>query len=192
MFHPAAVIVSEWALFALSWLLAAFWRKSADRRLGFGRELGYRLVLIVGLIVFGIPAHGYRGPLRLWSVSWTWAWVCVGLIGLGFAFAWWARVHLGALWSGNITTKADHRVVDTGPYAIVRHPIYTGLLLSLYATMATKGTVYGVAGAAIITLGLWMKARLEETWLSTELDADAYADYRRRVPMLVPFLRPRR
>ena len=188
MLHPAAVIVSEWVLFALSWLLAAFWRKSADRRLGFGRELGYRLVLIVGLIVFAIPAHGYRGPLRLWSVSWAGAWACVGLIALGFAFAWWARAHLGALWSGNITTKADHRVVDTGPYAIVRHPIYTGLLLSLYATMAAKGTAYGVAGAAIITFGLWMKARLEETWLSTELDAGAYAGYRRRVPMLVPFL----
>lgn len=66
MLHPAAVIASERALFVLSWLLAAFWRKSADRRLGFGRELGYRLVLIVGLVVFGIPAHGYRGPLRLW------------------------------------------------------------------------------------------------------------------------------
>jgi len=187
MFHPAAVIASEWALFALSWLLAAFWRRQPARRLGFRRELGYRLVLLAGLLVFAMPAHGYRGPLRLWSVSLAGAWACVTIIVLGFAFAWWARVHLGALWSGNITTKAEHRIVDSGPYGIVRHPIYTGLLISLYATLAAKGTVPGVVGAAIITLGLWIKARLEEGWLSTELGEDAYAGYRRRVPMLLPF-----
>ena len=186
--EPAVVIAAEWGLFALSWLLAAFWRGRTQRRLGFGRELGYRAVLIAGLLVFAVPAHGYRGPLRLWSVSWDLAWGCVAAITLGFAFAWWARVHLGALWSGNITTKAGHRVVDTGPYGIVRHPIYTGLLLAVFATMVAKGTVYGLVGAALVTLGLWMKARLEETWLSAELGRDAYAAYRRRVPMLVPFL----
>lgn len=187
MLHPAAVIASEWALFVLSWLLAAFWRKPPARRAGLRRELGYRAVLVAGLLVFSVPAHGYRGPLRLWSVSWAGAWTCVAVIALGFAFAWWARVHLGALWSGSVTTKAEHRVVDTGPYGIVRHPIYTGLLLSLYATTAAKGTVPGVAGAAILTLGVWMKARLEERWLSDELGAEAYARYRRRVPMLLPF-----
>ncbi|MGN6152399.1 MAG: methyltransferase family protein [Lysobacteraceae bacterium] len=71
----------------------------------------------------------------------------------------------------------------------MRHPIYTGLLLAVFATMVAKGTVYGVAGAALVALGLWMKARLEEGWLSAELGADACAAYRRRVPMLVPFLR---
>lgn len=185
--RPATVIAAECGLFALSWLLAALWRKRAERRLGFGRELGYRAVLIAGLLVFAVLAQGYRGPLRLWSVTSETAWASVALIALGFAFAWWARIHLGALWSGNITTKADHRVVDSGPYGIVRHPIYTGLLLAVYATMFAKGTVYGLSGAALITLGLWMKARLEEGWLSTELGADAYAAYRRRVPMLLPF-----
>ena len=53
--------------------------------------------------------------------------------------------------------------------------------------MAAKGTVFGIAGAAIIALGLWMKARLEESWLRQELGADTYDAYRRRVPMLVPF-----
>jgi len=78
-------------------------------------------------------------------------------------------------------------VVDRGPYGIVRHPIYTGILLSVFATAAVKGTVLGLAGAAIITLGIWMKARLEERWLREQLGADAYDSYRRRVPMLLPF-----
>ncbi len=143
---------------------------------------------IIGALVFFIPAHGYRGPLRLWHLTLGQAWICVGLVGLGFAFTWWARVHLGKLWSGQITKKADHRVVESGPYGLVRHPIYTGLLLATYATMVAKGTVLGVAGGALITLGLWMKARLEERFLRQELGAAAYDDYSRRVAMLVPFI----
>jgi protein-S-isoprenylcysteine O-methyltransferase Ste14 len=91
------------------------------------------------------------------------------------------------LWSGTITKKADHRVIESGPYAIVRHPIYTGILLAVLATALVKGTVLALVGAAVITLGLWMKAKLEEGWLRQELGPDAYDAYRRRVPMLVPF-----
>ena len=80
--------------------------------------------------------------------------VPIGVLWTGFA-----------PWSGQVTKKADHRVVDTGPYRIVRHPICTGILLAIYATVALKGTVLVIAGALIITLGLWMKARLEEGWL---------------------------
>jgi protein-S-isoprenylcysteine O-methyltransferase Ste14 len=91
------------------------------------------------------------------------------------------------MWSARITRKTDHKVVDSGPYALVRHPIYTGLLLALLATAAAKGTMLGVAGFLILLIGIWVKARLEERWLTEELGADAYGNYRRRVPMLVPF-----
>jgi protein-S-isoprenylcysteine O-methyltransferase Ste14 len=72
-------------------------------------------------------------------------------------------------------------------YRIVRHPIYTGILLAVYASAAAKGTILGLLGALLITLGIWMKARLEERWLREELDPGAYDDYRGRVSMLVPF-----
>ena len=187
IYQPGLAIASLWGAFVLSWLAAMLWSDRAAKRLGMGKEIAYRIVLIVGAVLFGIPAHGYTGPMRLWLVSLTEAWICVALMVAGFAFAWWARIYLGKLWSGNITTKADHRVVDTGPYAIVRHPIYTGILLAVFATMAAKGTIAGIAGAILITLGLWMKARLEEGFLREQLGADAYDAYRRRVPMLVPF-----
>jgi protein-S-isoprenylcysteine O-methyltransferase Ste14 len=183
----ALVIAALWIGFAVSWLAAASWSGPVEKRIGIGSELGYRALLLIGGIVFLIPAHGYEGPLRLWFVTYMEAWICVGLIVLGFAFSWWARITLGALWSGQITTRADHRVVDRGPYAIVRHPIYTGILLAIFATAAAKGTVLGLGAAATITLGLWMKATLEERWLRQELGADAYDAYRRRVPMLLPF-----
>jgi protein-S-isoprenylcysteine O-methyltransferase Ste14 len=187
VYRPGLAIAALWLAFALSWLLAMFWRARAAQRLGFVRELPYRAILVLGGVLFAIPAHGYTGRMRLWHVNLTEAWVCVGVIALGIAFAWWARIYLGPLWSGTITAKTDHRVIDTGPYAIVRHPIYTGLLLSILATMAAKGTALAILGAVLITIGLWMKARLEEGFLREQLGADAYDAYRRRVPMLVPF-----
>lgn len=108
------------------------------------------------------------------------------LIASGIAFAWWARLHLGRLWSGHITRKTDHHIVDTGPYGVVRHPICTGLLLSLLATTAAKGTLLAVVGFGLLLFGIWMKAKPEEHWLAQELSEGAYADYRKRVPMLLP------
>ncbi len=95
-------------------------------------------------------------------------------------------MHLGRLWSGSVTLKPDHRVVDTGPYRLVRHPIYTGLILSALATAAEKGTVLGLAGFASIVLGFWIKAKFEEGFLRQELGREAYDSYAARTPMLVP------
>jgi protein-S-isoprenylcysteine O-methyltransferase Ste14 len=175
-----------WLSFAASWLTAAIWSDRAERRAGLKAELSYRIVLAIGAVPFVITAHGYRGWMRLWYIEPALAWVCIGLIVAGFAIAWWARIYLGRLWSGTVTRKADHRLIDTGPYAFVRHPIYTGLLLAIYATAAVKGTLLGLLGAAVMTLGIWMKARLEERFLRDNLGAELYEDYRRRVPMLVP------
>ena len=185
--HIASVIAGLWLAFAASWIAAAFWSNRTEKRASLGDELTYRIVLVVGGLLFLVPAHGYQGPLRLWLVTRTEAWICVALIAAGFAFSWWARLHLGPLWSGSITRNTDHRVVDTGPYAIVRHPIYAGILLAVYATAVAKGTLLGIGGALIITIGVWMKARLEERWLREELGADTYDAYCRRVSMLLPF-----
>jgi len=185
--HPRYAIVGLWLIWVISWLAAALWSNSTEKRAGFKVELSYRIVLLAGGVLLWVPAHGYEGPLRLWQIGWSGAWACVAAEALGFAFCWWARIHLGRLWSASITRKADHRVIDSGPYAIVRHPIYTGILLAVLATAAAKGTVFGVGAAVLIILGLWLKARFEERWLSQELGADAYQAYRRRVPMLLPF-----
>ena len=95
--------------------------------------------------------------------------------------------HLGTLWSARVTSKADHRIVDTGPYGIVRHPIYTGILIAIYAGLLTMPGLLNIAGGAVLTVAFVIKARLEERFLSDELGAEAYGEYRSRVPMLVPF-----
>jgi protein-S-isoprenylcysteine O-methyltransferase Ste14 len=184
--RPGVVILALWIGWVVSWVLAARWSSRAEKRPAVVTEIGYRLLMIVGVLSMFIPAHGYEGRLRLWHVGWAGAWLCSAGVAVGIAIAWWARLYLGPLWSGRITRKPDHRVVDSGPYAVVRHPIYSGLLLSLLATAAAKGTVLGVVGFASLWLGLWMKARQEERWLVQEL-GESYSDYRKRVPMLLPF-----
>ncbi len=118
------------------------------------------------------------------------AWVLFGLLVCTFAFCWWARIAMGRLWSGFISRTADHRVIDSGPFALVRHPIYSAIIFAAAVTAIAQGTAYALAGAAMFLLAFWMKARIEEKFLCKELGAEAYNAYRRRVPMLVPFSAP--
>lgn len=175
-----------WWVFLANWFAAAVLASQATARPGHGQQ---RLYLWLNWIGFGLvfyPAGRTLTP-RLWELPPLPAWSLVALTLAGFAFCWWARIHIGVLWSASVTRKADHRIVDTGPYALVRHPIYTGLILSAFAFGVLNGSVVNLVGAAVTSLGFWIKARLEESFLAAELGEAAYADYRQRTPMLVPF-----
>ncbi len=185
---PELAIIVAWGLWVASWLAAALWSDPAAARPDSGEERLYRIVTLIGafLLFAAFGRFGY-GRDRLWDLGRHTDWILVALAALGFAFTWWARLYLGRLWSSSVTKKADHHVVETGPYAIVRHPIYTGLIAAAFATAGLKGTPVGVAGAVLMTLGFWIKARLEERFLREQLGRDAYDSYRRRAPMLMPF-----
>jgi protein-S-isoprenylcysteine O-methyltransferase Ste14 len=185
--RPGEVILALWLGWVVSWVIAALWSNRTEKRPAVNSEIRYRIPMLIGIALMFLSADRYEDTLRLWRVGRNGAWLCVVGVAAGIAFAWWARVHLGRLWSGRITRKADHRVVDSGPYSLVRHPIYSGLLLALLATTAAKGTLFGVVGLLFLLLGFWMKARLEERWLIDELGEGAYTGYRARVPMLLPF-----
>src|SRR5260370_38982050 len=72
--------------------------------------------------------------------------ICVMVTILGLLFAVWARLALGANWSGMVTIKTNHQLIRRGPYRWIRHPIYTGMLTALLATAVTQGLVTGVVG----------------------------------------------
>jgi protein-S-isoprenylcysteine O-methyltransferase Ste14 len=175
-----------WALWALSWALAARWSARTVASSETGATKANRIMLIGGaVLLFG---GGYLWPqsTRLLILGDAAIAILAALLLAGFAFAWWARLHLGSLWSSGITRKDDHHVVDTGPYALVRHPIYTGLIAAVAATAGAVATPFALAGGALMIYGLWRKAVLEEPFLRQEL-GQAYDAYCRRVPMLVPF-----
>lgn len=183
---PQLALYYLWAFWVLSWLAAALWSAPSAKRPVFGSEILYRVVTLLGaVLLFGVTTR--NAAMRLWSFSESTDWALFGVCACGFVFCWWARIHLGRLWSGWVSKKEGHRIVETGPYGVVRHPIYTGLILAAFATAAIKSASIALAGAAIMALGFWIKARLEERFLSQELGAEAYNAYRRRVPMLIPF-----
>lgn len=183
-------IAVAWIAWVLSWLAAAAWSNRTLSRAGYRREFPSRLTVLIGVIVlFGFYAA--QESLLAWPVGALAGWALFACVVGGMAFAWWARFHLGELWSGTVTQKEGHRIIDSGPYGLVRHPIYTGILFSAFATATQRGRVEPMLGAILFAIGLWMQARLEERFLAQQLGEDAYAAYRARVPMLIPFLQGR-
>lgn len=186
--RPAATLEIIWIVWLISWVAASFWTGRTQRRVGTLATWTYRTAMIAGGILLFPWTAQLLGERELWDVGDGGAYALAAVMLVGLAFAWWARIRLGRLWSSAITRKEDHRIIDDGPYALVRHPIYTGLILALLATAAAEATITALLGTALIVFGIWLKARTEEYFLIAEFDADAYAAYRRRVPMLVPFL----
>ncbi|MEO6013168.1 MAG: isoprenylcysteine carboxylmethyltransferase family protein [Devosia sp.] len=179
------MFAAAWGVWMLSWGLAAIWASKAAARPPDREERYHWLVMLAGSVLLFLNfATGRRD--MLWSTPDAYEWLLVAVALVGFALTWWARIHLGTLWSGRVTRKADHKIIDTGPYAIVRHPIYTGLIVALAATAMLRPGLFGIAGVALIVVSFSLKYRLEERFLMEELGPE-YAAYRKRVPALVPF-----
>ena len=105
----------------------------------------------------------------------------------GLAFSIWARRVLGRNWSAIVTLKEGHELVTRGPYALVRHPIYTGLLLGFLGSAIARGRWSGLLATALFFLSALRKYRLEERWM-WERFGDDYDAYRSRVKAIVPYL----
>jgi protein-S-isoprenylcysteine O-methyltransferase Ste14 len=191
MMTPEITIGAIWLAWWASWLAAALWSDRAVTRPASRHQVVYRLLAVLGVVLlFGLYRHDRRAEMILWRTPVVIAWAMVAVVLAGLLFTWWARIYLGRLWSSSVTRKADHYVVDTGPYGIVRHPIYTGIILASVATAAMRGTALAWLGAVVMTTGWVIKARLEEEFLREQLGSESYGAYARRVPMLVP--RPER
>ena len=190
---PERVLQGIWIVWWLSWWAAALWSDRAVKQPARHRQIVYRVCAAVGVVLlFGLYQHDVRVEGVLWRTPAAIAWSMVVLAVAGLLFTWWARLHLGRLWSAAVGRKAEHHVVDTGPYAIVRHPIYTGIIVASAATAGLRGTALAWLGAFVMTIGWVIKARMEEKFLREQLGAAAYDDYARRVPMLSPVGLPRR
>ena len=179
------IAVALWVLWLVSWQFAALWRSKPTVR---APRRSYRAQFIVVALGFFLVFNALprlEQP-HLWPVGAVLGWSMEAVIVAGILFAWWARIHLGKLWSCAIERMAEHRLVDSGPYAMVRHPIYTGLIAAAFATAAIRATPWALLGAGLFALGFALKARVEERFMEEALPD--YAAYRRRVGMLVPWL----
>jgi protein-S-isoprenylcysteine O-methyltransferase Ste14 len=175
-----------WLSWAVYWAWASHGVKPVDRREPVGSRLLHILPLVLAawlLWAEHVPFPWLEGRLFPWA-PWQF-WVGAAVTAVGLLFTVWARVHIGLNWSGTVTIKQDHELIDTGPYALVRHPIYTGLLVAFVGSGLARGEWRSVLAVVIAWAALWRKLRLEERWM-TERFGERYAAYRARVPALVP------
>ncbi len=121
-------------------------------------------------------------PLSLWLVR-----LAAALTFAGIAFAIWARVWIAGNWSSDVTLKRDHELIVSGPYACVRHPIYTGILLALTGTTLAVGELRGLLAVVLACAAFWRKLGIEEAVMRRQF-GEAYVRYAERVPALIPFV----
>jgi protein-S-isoprenylcysteine O-methyltransferase Ste14 len=188
--------LTAWGVWLITWMGASLWTRRTLARASSLRHVAHWALTVAGfaLIFHGVTNNGYNhyiGPQARTAEAMgePLPWVLFVIVVASLAFTWWARIHLGDLWSGTVTRKEGHRIVDTGPYRLVRHPIYTGLIGATLGLAAQEAVPLAWTGAALVALGYWFKARLEEGFLRLELGAQGYDRYRARTPMLIPLVR---
>ncbi|MEO7325712.1 MAG: isoprenylcysteine carboxylmethyltransferase family protein [Dokdonella sp.] len=183
----ANLIPALWLVWCVVWLISARGVKRDRREESPASRAAHLLPLAVAALLLWLPTlpGGFLCG-RLWPATLTTYFAGVAIVALGLGFSIWARMHLGRNWSGTVTLKESHELIRSGPYALVRHPIYTGLLLGFVGSAVSRDEWRGVLAVAIVFLALWRKLRLEERWM-IETFGDVYQRYRKEVPALVPF-----
>ena len=135
-------------------------------------------------------AHGFGiDPLsrRIFEPSQVTAAVGLVVTAVGLVFAVVARLYIGTNWSALIQVKEGHELIQTGPYAVVRHPIYSGLMLATLGTAIAYGELSGFLGFVMVVAAWGYKARLEESAMLGQFGTQ-YEAYRARVKGLVPLV----
>ena len=179
-----------WLGFCIVWLILGFASKRSVQWQSSGSRILQSGLTVVGLVlIFNFWHFRGRGWLTARAVPGTMPWALAGaaLAVAGVLLAFWARASLGRNWSGRVTIKQDHQLILRGPYAFVRHPIYTGLLAGMLGTALIYGRARCFVGLLICALALWLKSQTEEKFMLQQF-GEQYAHYRQKVRALVPFV----
>jgi protein-S-isoprenylcysteine O-methyltransferase Ste14 len=178
-----------WTLLWLVWLVAWLRTKRTQERVDFGSRLLYGLpVFFAFYLVFGenLRFGWLESPIIPGNISVET--LAVSLTAAGIAFAIWARFYIGENWSSAVTIKVGHELIRTGPYAWVRHPIYSGLLLAMIGTALARREPRGFLAVILLWLGFWIKSRMEEGFMLKTFGPE-YEEYSRSTGALIPRLR---
>jgi protein-S-isoprenylcysteine O-methyltransferase len=177
-----------WLVLALVWIVNALRTKRTVRSQSSGAQMLYTAILVLGVLMIFAKQSGIPWLDRqLFPVS-----VPVVLAGflvvlMGVAFSIRARLILGSNWSNRVTVKENHTLVRTGPYRIVRHPIYSGILVGMLGSAVQRGGIRCFAGVLICGLSFWLKTRAEERFMVQSFGKE-YLQYCHTVKALVPFI----
>jgi protein-S-isoprenylcysteine O-methyltransferase Ste14 len=175
-----------WLAIFLIWAISGLQTK---RTVGSASDARARIslggVLLGWLILFN---RGFRPGLlseRFVANGPIPAYLGTALTAVGLGFALWARFTIGRNWGRLITVQEDHQLIRTGPYAIVRHPIYSGFMLATFGTALAIGEAGGLVATALVVICWGYKSRLEERYMIAHFGPQ-YEQYRREVQGLIP------
>lgn len=177
-----------WVVFLLYWRIKSADTKATEQLEPAASRTIRSVVFLIAIALMALPRIPlpwlYR-PLLPQGLGAFWIGAAVTIAGLLFAI--WARNHLGANWSQAVTIKQDHQLIMSGPYALVRHPIYTGILTGFLGSAIALAQLRGLLAFVVVFLALWYKLRMEEHWMRRQFGA-AWEAYSRRTAALVPFV----
>jgi protein-S-isoprenylcysteine O-methyltransferase Ste14 len=185
----ATVVGSLWLVWALYWLASAANVKATQRRESFASRSTHLAAMVLAAVLLSAPAIPnvpilYEPMVPPGAIT---ALPGCMLLLTGLAFSAWARAHLGRNWSGRVTLKEDHELIRSGPYAIVRHPIYTGLLVAIAGTALVLSEWRGLLAVLVMAVSYWRKLRIEEQLLCGTF-GDSYRRYSEHTAALIPYL----
>ena len=177
-----------WAVFGVYWIVAARRGKAEQtRELSLYRLIRIFLLVIVFALLFSprsaVGPLGWRFLPPLPVVTYTG--LALALAGMGIAV--WARIHLGQYWSDKVVLKVDHQLISSGPYARMRHPIYSGVLLGVAGTALVVGEWRGVLAFLLLLTNYSVKAKREEKILAGAFP-EGFTQHKRRAGFLLPRL----
>ena len=182
------IISACWGIFAVVWLVAAVFTKRTVYRETGSQRLRYIVPILIGCFLL-FRGQRLPDPLNVRVIPHTDAILAAAAIlcvcGLGFCV--WARAVLGRNWSGTVTLKEGHELIVRGPYRLVRHPIYAGILAMFIATVIQQGYIAAIIGLTLVFVSFWIKLSEEEEVMLKQFP-DQYAAYRHRVKRIIPFV----
>jgi protein-S-isoprenylcysteine O-methyltransferase Ste14 len=182
------IITMLWMAIFLLWAITGFTSKQTVEAKSEGPS---RIaVWIVWLAWWLLLTHGFGNEVLSFrflpkTTGSSYAGLAITVAGLGLSV--WARFQIGRNWSGLIHVKEGHQLMRAGPYAIVRHPIYSGFMLATLGTAIAFGEISGLIAFVMILAAWGYKSRLEETAMIEHFGAE-YETYRREVKGLIPFV----
>jgi protein-S-isoprenylcysteine O-methyltransferase Ste14 len=177
-----------WIAFLLYWQIKAVNTKTTQRLEPAASRILRVFIFLIAIALLWttrIPLPWLY--LQLWPNGLWPFWLGAAVTIAGLLFAVWAREHLGSNWSRSVTIKQGHELITTGPYAVVRHPIYTGILTGFLGMAIAISQVRGFIVFVLIFLALWLKLRMEEQWMRSQF-GETYATYARQTAALVPYV----
>ncbi|MGH9747382.1 MAG: methyltransferase family protein [Candidatus Acidiferrales bacterium] len=183
---PVQLMEGAWIAFAAYWLWAARTQKRVQQREPVLARLAHVAFMACGFFLLYSKDPRLAALNRRFLPDQQWiAMLGALLAAVGVGFAIWARRHIGKNWSGEVTIRQEHELIRTGPYAHIRHPIYTGLLAAVAGTALVIGEYRALLALGLVLIGFTFKARREEALLEKQF-GPAFDEHRRRTGFFLP------